>query len=117
MKVENLSGKEITQTYYVTVGSHAPSEPFLSSTDWSKNDSLSSNYISYITYGKVEITYIVPDADPIKKAVESVESQITGLRAEFQRSLDSLEEKKQQLLAIGYDKPVNDFINDTVDDQ
>lgn len=117
MNVENLSGKVVTQTYYVTVGSHAPSEPFLSTTDWSKNNSVSSSYISYITYGKVELTYTVPDADQIKKAVESVESQIESLRAEFQHNLDLLQEKKQQLLAIGYDKPINDFINDTVDDQ
>lgn len=105
MKVENLSGKVVTQTYYVTVGSHAPSEPFLSKTDWSKNDSISSNYISYITYGKVELTYIVPDADPVKKALESVENQIESLRAEFQHNLDLLVEKKQQLLAIGCDIP------------
>lgn len=115
MKVENLSGKKITQLYYVLVFSHKPGEPFLAENDWSKNQSASS--FSYICYGQVEITYTVPDADPVKKAVESVESQITTLRAEFQHNLELLQEKKQQLLAIGYDNPADDFIGDTIDDK
>lgn len=102
MKIENLSGQVITGTHYVMVASFAPGKPFLADSDWSKLKSATAS--SYICYGKVEITYTVPDADPIKKAVESVESQIESLRAQFQHNLDLLVEKKQQLLAIGCDK-------------
>lgn len=108
MKVENLSGKEVVQIYHVMVASYAPEKPFLAQNDWSKEQSSIGS--SYICYGQVEITYTVPDADPIKKAVESVENQIKSLRAEFQHNLDLLVEKKQQLLAIGYDIPVAESV-------
>jgi hypothetical protein len=115
MSIENLSGKQVTQTYYVLVCSRAPSEPFLACSDWSKDSP--SSFTSYICYGKVDVDYTIPSADPTQKAVEAIDSQIQGLRAEFQKSLESLEEKKQQLLAIGYDKPADDFVSDTIDDK
>jgi hypothetical protein len=115
MSIENLSGKKVTQTYYVLVCSRAPSEPFLACSDWSKDSP--SSFTSYICYGKVDVDYTIPSADPVKKAVESVESQITTLRAEFQHNLELLQEKKQQLLAIGYDNPADDFVSDTIDDK
>jgi len=111
MKVENLSGQKVTQTYYVLVNSFVPNKPFLANGDWSEGDG------SYICYGEVDVTYTIPDADPIKKAVESVQSEIQVLRADFQLKLESLEEKKQQLLAIGYDNPADDFVSDTIDDK
>lgn len=102
MKVENLSGKEITQKMNVVAHVRRPSEPILSCSDWSKNDA------DYICYGQVEITYTVPDADPHKKALEAIDGKIESLRAEFQHNLDLLVERKQQLLAIGYDKSADD---------
>lgn len=109
MSIENLSGKEFTQQYFVTVASHDPQKPFLTTSDFSKNG-IGSTYVSYVTYGTVEITFRVPECDPIEKAVEAIDSKISGLRADFQRSLESLEEKKQQLLAIGYDIPAAESV-------
>jgi hypothetical protein len=101
MNIENLSGKEVRQKYYV-VAVHGNPQPVLALSDWSKDGT--SNFC-YTCYGQVEITYTVPNADPLAKAVEAVDSKIESLRAEFQHNLDLLQEKKQQLLAIGCDIP------------
>lgn len=93
--MKELSGKTFTQKMYVHVDSHDPCSPFLMSFDMSES--------GYINLGEVEVTYTVPECNPIEKAVESLDKQIQSARAEFQVKLNGLEDKKQQLLAIGYD--------------
>jgi len=111
---ELLAGKEFTVPMYIHVserfGSCLEKEPIVFSCDMSNH--------GYINLCAIDFTFTLPEnVDPVAKALESLEKQITNERANFQHKIDALEEKKQQLLAIGYDKPVNDFINDTIDDQ
>lgn len=98
--MKELSGKTFTQKMYAHIDENfgtslSPAHPYLMGFDMSAH--------GYINLGEVEVTYTVPGCNPIEKAIESLDNQIQYARAEFQLKLNDLEDKKQQLLAIGYD--------------
>ena len=107
---ELLAGKEFTIPMHIHVserfGSAYEKTPTVFACDMSSH--------GYINLGVIDFTFTLPESvDPVAKALESLEKQITNERASFQHKIDALEEKKQQLLAIGYDKPSDDSIIDS----
>lgn len=53
--------------------------------------------------GKATISFIMPNGDPVKSMVKSLEKAIEKEKAESHVRICELKEKIQQLLAIGHD--------------
>lgn len=75
---------------------------------WNKGD-LSVSSVDMTSVGRHalisthEIELDVPEYDLVQMEVDGIDKTITQVRAEFQGKLDSLEQRKQELLAIGSD--------------
>lgn len=75
---------------------------------WNKGDlSISSVDMAaiegYALISTHEIELDVPEYDLVQKEVDVIEKTIAKVRAEFHVELRSLEQRKQELLAIGVD--------------
>lgn len=53
--------------------------------------------------GKSEISFVMPDGNPIEAMVNALQEQIKTKRANHHVKITQLEDKIQQLLAIGHD--------------
>lgn len=62
-----------------------------------------SDMNAYHLIGKQTVELDIPDFDIVQIQVDGIEQQIVKLRAEFQSSLKQLEDRKAELLALGYD--------------
>lgn len=87
---------KVTMTMYVHVNQYGE-EPFaLYSVDMSEH--------GYTCLGRVEVTFTAPTTDPVNAELASIDKAMTKVRAELQGKLNSLEQRKQELLAIGVDE-------------
>ena len=57
----------------------------------------------YPTFGKAIVTFTMPNGDAIKAMVTALEAEIKTERANHHVKITQLEDKIQQLLAIGHD--------------
>lgn len=57
----------------------------------------------YPCFGKATITFTMPDGDVIKAMVDALHEEIKTERANHHVKITQLEDKIQQLLAIGHD--------------
>ncbi len=57
----------------------------------------------YAFFGKAVVTFTMPDGDAIKAMVTALEAEIKTERANHHVKITQLEDKIQQLLAIGHD--------------
>lgn len=53
-----------------------------------------------INLGAVEVTVDIPEHDPRQLGIEAIEQQIAKVRAVAQNSVEYLEQRKQQLMAL-----------------
>ncbi len=91
------TGETLVQKMFVHLNlRYGNKEPFLMGCDMSSH--------GYTCLGEVEVSYVVPDCNVIEKAVESLEKQIEQERADSHLKIVALQEKIQNLLAIGHDK-------------
>lgn len=58
---------------------------------------------NYPCLGKVQVTFTMPDGDPRQKIIDLLQEQIKTERANHHVKITQLEDKIQQLLAIGHD--------------
>ena len=54
----------------------------------------------YVCLGPVEVTFTAPTTDPVDAELASIDKVMQSVRAEFQGKLSSLEQRKQELLAL-----------------
>lgn len=88
--------KQVTMTMYAHVAGQWDDEPFrLSSVDMSEH--------GYVCLGKVEVTFTPPETDPVEAELASIDKAMQAARAEFQGKLDALQDRRDNLLAIGSD--------------
>lgn len=57
----------------------------------------------YPCLGKTTVSFTMPDGDAIKAMISLIEEQIKTERADHHVKITQLEDKMQQLLAIGHD--------------
>jgi len=57
----------------------------------------------YPTFGKATVTFTMPDGDAIKAMVDALHEEIKTERANHHVKITQIEDKIQQLLAIGHD--------------
>lgn len=57
----------------------------------------------YICLGTVEVTFTAPTTDPVAAEVDSIDKAMQSVRAEMQSKLNALQERRDNLLAIGSD--------------
>ena len=66
-------------------------------------DSDMSAYDCGACLGKSTISFVMPDGDPVAQMVKALKEQIKAANAEHHVKVTNLENKVQQLLAIGHD--------------
>lgn len=57
----------------------------------------------YPCYGMVDVTFTMPDCDPSRAMIDSLNAQIEKEKAEHHVKITQLEGRIQELLAIGHD--------------
>lgn len=86
---------KVTMTMYAHANRYGE-EPFsLYSVDMSEH--------GYVCLGPVEVTFTPPTADPVDAELASIDKATQSVRAEFQGKLNALQERRDNLLAIGSD--------------
>lgn len=87
--------KKVTMTMYAHVNQYG-SNPFsLFGTDMGE--------FGHVCLGEVEVTFTPPATDPVSAELASIEKAIQSVRAELQGKLNALQERRDNLLAIGSD--------------
>ena len=86
---------KVTMTMYAHADRYGDDPFTLFSTDMSE--------IGYTCLGPVEVTFTPPNTDPVGAELASIDKAITQVRAELQGKLNALQERRDNLLAIGSD--------------
>lgn len=87
--------KQVTMTMYAHVERYGEEPFYLNQFDMSE--------YGYVCLGTVEVTFTAPTTDPVAAEVDSIDKAMQSVRAEFQGKLNSLQERRDNLLAIGSD--------------
>jgi len=89
--------KMITKTMYVHAHASCSKDD-----DGIRLHSCDMSSAGYAFLGEVEVTFPMPDKDPVTAQVESLESCIQSLQADTHAKVTAMKEKIQSLLAIGH---------------
>ena len=57
----------------------------------------------HVCLGEVEVTFTPPTTDPVEAELASIDKEMQSVRAEMQGKLNALQDRRDNLLAIGSD--------------
>lgn len=86
---------KVTMVMYAHVDQYGDKPFILFNVDMSKH--------GHVCLGEVEVTFTSPATDPVATEVDSIDKAMTKVRAELQGKLNALQERRDNLLAIGSD--------------
>lgn len=88
--------KQVTMTMYAHKTDGWDDKPFTPfSIDMSEH--------GYVCLGEVEVTFTPPTTDPVEAELASIDKAMQAVRAELQCKLNALQDRRDNLLAIGSD--------------
>ena len=88
--------KQVTMKVYAHKADEWDDTPYsLFSVDMSEH--------GYVCLGPVEVTFTPPTTDPVNAELASIDKAMQSVRAELQGKLNALQERRDNLLAIGSD--------------
>lgn len=87
--------KQVTMTMYAHLDRYGDNPFTLFHRDMSEHD--------YVFLGEVEVTFTSPTTDPVEAELASIDKAMQSVRAELQGKLNALQDRRDNLLAIGSD--------------
>lgn len=87
--------KQVTMTMYAHASQYSDQPFSLFHCDMSEH--------GHVCLGQVEVTFTPPTTDPVAAELDSIDKAMQSVRAELQGKLNALQERRDNLLAIGSD--------------